>query len=70
MALLFWLTGLRASEVFAYMSGAGAPVEMYDAVVAKFDNGSIGDHFSRRHPTLQQAQARDGTSASTAARGS
>ena len=42
VALLFWLTGLRGSEVFAYMSGAGAPVEMYDAIVAKFDNGSIG----------------------------
>ena len=41
VAILFWLTGLRGSEVFAYMSGAGAPVEMYDAIVAKFDNGSI-----------------------------
>ncbi len=42
LALLFWLTGLRGSEVFAYMSGPDAPVEMYDAIVAKFDNGSIG----------------------------
>lgn len=42
IALVLWLTGLRAVEVFAYMHNAGAPVEMYDAVVAKFDNGAIG----------------------------
>lgn len=41
VALLLWLTGLRATEVFAYMSGPGAPVELYDAIVARFDNGSI-----------------------------
>ena len=39
--LLLWLTGLRAVEVFAYMSAPNARVEMYDALVAKFDNGSI-----------------------------
>lgn len=39
--LLLWLTGLRATEVFAYMTAPNAKVEMYDAVVAKFDNGSI-----------------------------
>jgi predicted dehydrogenase len=39
--LLLWLTGLRAVEVFAYMTAPNARVEMYDAVVAKFDNGSI-----------------------------
>lgn len=42
VAMLLWLTGLRGKEVFAYMSAPGAPVEMYDAVVAKFDNGAIG----------------------------
>lgn len=41
IALLLWLTGLRGTEVFAYMNRAGASVEMYDALVAKFDNGSI-----------------------------
>jgi len=39
--LLLWLTGLRAVEVFAYMTAPNARVEMYDAIVAKFDNGSI-----------------------------
>jgi predicted dehydrogenase len=42
VALMLWLTRLRAVEVFAYMNNAGAPVEMYDAVVAKFNNGCIG----------------------------
>jgi predicted dehydrogenase len=39
--LMLWLTGLRAIEVFAYMTAPNARVDMYDAVVAKFDNGSI-----------------------------
>ncbi len=39
--LLLWLTGLRAVEVFAYMTAPNARVEMYDAIVAKFDNSSI-----------------------------
>jgi predicted dehydrogenase len=41
IAMLLWLTGLRGTEVFAYMSGPGAPVELYDALVARFDNGAI-----------------------------
>jgi predicted dehydrogenase len=41
IAMLLWITGLRGREVFAYMNNAGAPVEMYDAIVARFDNGSI-----------------------------
>jgi predicted dehydrogenase len=39
--LLLWLTGLRAVEVFAYMTAPNAKVDMYDAIVAKFDNSSI-----------------------------
>ena len=41
IAMLLWLTGLRGTEVFAYMSGPGAPVELYDAVVARFNNGAV-----------------------------
>jgi predicted dehydrogenase len=38
-----WLTGLRGSEVFAYMSAPlGAPVELHDAVVLRYTNGAIG----------------------------
>ncbi|HET6443259.1 MAG TPA: Gfo/Idh/MocA family oxidoreductase [candidate division Zixibacteria bacterium] len=41
VAMLLWLTGLRAKEVFAYMSGPDSPVDLYDAVVAKLNNGAI-----------------------------
>lgn len=42
IALMMWLTGLRASDVFAYMSGPGAQVELYDAISVRFDGGAIG----------------------------
>ncbi|MAE08948.1 MAG: hypothetical protein CL661_09340 [Bacteroidetes bacterium] len=41
VAMLLWLTGLRATNVFAYMTGPGAQVEFYDAIVARLDNGAI-----------------------------
>jgi predicted dehydrogenase len=38
-----WLTGLRGSEVFAFMSAPyHAPVELHDAVALRFDGGAIG----------------------------
>lgn len=40
--MLFWLTGLRATEVYARMSAPGARVDLYDAAVVTFDNGAIG----------------------------
>lgn len=42
IALALWLTGLRAREVFAYMSAPGARVDLYDAITVKFDGGAIG----------------------------
>jgi predicted dehydrogenase len=37
------LTGLQASEVFAFMSApAGAAVELHDAVALRFEGGAIG----------------------------
>lgn len=42
LALALWLTGLRGSEVFAYMSGPGARVDIYNAVSIKFEDGAIG----------------------------
>ena len=42
IALMLWLTGLRASEVFAYMSGPGSQVELYDAITVRFKEGAIG----------------------------
>lgn len=42
LGLALWLTGLRAAEVFAYMSGPQARVDLYNALTAKFDGGAIG----------------------------
>ncbi|HEY8581628.1 MAG TPA: Gfo/Idh/MocA family oxidoreductase [Capillimicrobium sp.] len=43
LGLALWLTGLRASEVFALMSAPlDAPVELHDAISIRYDNGAIG----------------------------
>jgi len=42
IALALWLSGLRASEVFAYMSAPGARVDLYDAISVRFAGGAIG----------------------------
>lgn len=41
-ALLFWLTGLRAASVAGRAITAGAPVDLFDAGVIRFDNGALG----------------------------
>lgn len=41
-ALLFWLTGLRAAAVAGRVIGAGAPVDLFDAGVIRFDGGALG----------------------------
>lgn len=41
-ALLFWLTGLRAESVAGRVLTAGAPVDLFDAGVIRFDNGALG----------------------------
>ena len=40
--MLFFLTPLRAGEVFAFMTGPGSRVELYDAISVKFGSGAIG----------------------------
>jgi len=42
LGLLFWLTDLEPSSVFARMSRVGSKVDMYDAITAKFGNGAVG----------------------------
>jgi predicted dehydrogenase len=43
LGLGLWLTGLRGSEAFAFMSTAlDAPVELYDACSVRYSNGAIG----------------------------
>lgn len=41
-ALLFWLTGLRAASVAGRVSTAGAPVDLFDAGVIRFEGGALG----------------------------
>jgi len=42
VGLMFWLTGLRAEQVFAHMSNVDSKVDMYDALSVRFTNGAIG----------------------------
>ena len=43
LGMSLWLTGLRGEAAFALMKSVlGAPVEHHDAVVIRYDNGSIG----------------------------
>lgn len=41
-ALIFWLTGTRATSVYATMSTAGLQVDLCDAVSFSLDGGAIG----------------------------
>jgi predicted dehydrogenase len=40
--MLFWLTSLRAREVYALMTAPEARVDLYDALAVSFEGGSIG----------------------------
>ena len=42
LALTFLLVNVQPKEVFAYMSSPTSKVELYDSIVAKFENGIIG----------------------------
>lgn len=43
LGVALWLTGLRGSEVFAFMSSPlGAQVELHDALAVRYSNGAIG----------------------------
>ncbi|MBM3457754.1 MAG: Gfo/Idh/MocA family oxidoreductase [Armatimonadetes bacterium] len=40
--MLFWLTGLQATEVYARMTAPAARVDLYDALSVQFASGAIG----------------------------
>lgn len=42
MGMVFWVTGLRALEVFAYMENLDLKVDVVDAISYRLDNGAIG----------------------------
>jgi predicted dehydrogenase len=60
IALALWLTGLRASAVFALMSSPGAQVDLYDAMSVRFEGGAIGTiSGAGTMPTAQPRQQLD-----------
>jgi len=42
IGLVLWITGLRGSEVFAFMAPHDAAVELHDALAIRFEGGAIG----------------------------
>ena len=42
MGMVFWVTGRRATEAFAYMESVDLPVDLVDAISYRLDNGAIG----------------------------
>jgi predicted dehydrogenase len=40
--LMFWVTGLRPVEVFAFMEKFDLKVDLVDAIAIRFDNGAVG----------------------------
>jgi len=40
--MMFWLTGLQAQSVHAFMAAPGAKVDLYDAASVRFTDGAIG----------------------------
>ena len=42
MGMVFWVTGRRASEVFAFMESYDLAVDLVDAFSYRFDNGAVG----------------------------
>jgi predicted dehydrogenase len=58
MGMVFWVTGLRAVEVQAFMENHGAAVDMVDAITCRFDNGALGTMAStgQTHPGQRTVQ--------------
>ena len=42
MGMVFWVTGRRAAEVFAFMESFELAVDLVDAFSYRFDNGAVG----------------------------
>jgi predicted dehydrogenase len=58
MGMVFWVTGLRAAEVHAWMADHGAAVDMVDAIACRFDNGGLGTMASsgQIHPGQREVE--------------
>ena len=42
LGLALWLTGRRASQVFAFMNNEGAAIDLHDAISVRFRSGATG----------------------------
>jgi predicted dehydrogenase len=42
ISTVFWVTGLRCTEAFAYMESFDLPVDLVDAITYRMDNGAVG----------------------------
>ncbi len=42
LGLALWLTGQRASQVFAFMNDEGAGIDLHDAISVRFSSGATG----------------------------
>lgn len=50
LGLSLWLTGLRATEVYANSHRAGGLVDLHDAYSLKYENGAVGTVFGASYP--------------------
>ena len=56
MGMVFWVTGLRATEAFAYMGNFDLQVDLVDAISYRLDNGAIGTMGATGSVGLRQDQ--------------
>lgn len=54
--LMFWVTGLRPAEVFAFMENFDVPVDLVDAISVRFSNGALGTLASTGNIAPDQQQ--------------
>ena len=56
MGMMFWVTGLRSTEVFAYMGNFDLQVDLVDAISYRLDNGAIGTMGASGSVRVEQDQ--------------
>jgi predicted dehydrogenase len=57
--LLFWVTGLRAARVSAYMASFELPVDLVDAISVRYEGGAVGTIGSTGNMAIGQGDRHD-----------
>jgi predicted dehydrogenase len=57
--LLFWVTGLRAAKVSAFMANFDVPVDLVDAISVRFESGALGTFGSTGNIPLGDSDRHD-----------